>query len=341
MIFFLTIKFGDYRIRYTYIAFFGVGLVILFEVLMMVATVESPRWLFSKNKDDSGTQVLKILRGDKCPVAREVAEIRTGLQHKHSIKEQLCALRRQTVCHPFTLVVILMLFRHFSGINVAVYYASMIFSNAACSEEKVNLVSFGAVGCVQVLSSLVSVVLVDYLGRRVLLITSSVMMALSSLLIGAHFLIFNESCLDSLDRPNGTEFLAIVSVAMFVTGYSLGWGPIPLSSSELLSNQIRTLGGSISLFVGGLVGTIVLLTFPSYLALVGAKFAWWTFSIVMGLSIVYVVLFLPEAKGKSLEEIQEIFGTRKIIMYSCSRECSRCKHTRRSRVAIDYFESVL
>ena len=300
---------------------------------MMAATLESPRWLFSKDRDICGTWVLKILRGEKYHITEEIAEMKAGMTYKHSLKEQLLAFKHRRVFHPFILLIGMMVFRHSSGINVVVYYASIIFSDAGYSNDRASLVSFGAVGCVQVLAALVSVVLVDFLGRRALLIISSVVLFISTSLLGLYFFILNDIChndLESLKCPNGIEFLPIISMAMFVTGYSLGWGPIPLSSSELLPNQIRTLGGSLGLFTAGVTGTTVLFVFPSYLALVGPKFAWWTLSIIMAMSIVFVALFIPEAKGKSLEEIQEYFEMRKIIACNCcGAKCCWLKHERR------------
>lgn len=158
----------------------GAGVSVLFEVLMMVATLESPRWLFSKNRYDSGTQVLKILRGKNYQVAKEIDEIKTKLRSKYPIKEQLAAFKHRAAYHPFILVIFLFFFQEFSGIDAAVFYASQIFSDAGYNSHTVNLVSFGAVGCVLVLATLVSVVLVDCLGRRILLIISSVFMILSS-----------------------------------------------------------------------------------------------------------------------------------------------------------------
>ena len=294
---------------------------ILFEVLMMIFSLESPYWLLNKNMEENAMQVLKSLRGEGYKVEEEVAQIKAGLKQKYSIREQFFAFKQRAVYHPFALVIFLKTFQQFGGINAAIFYASCIFFDAGYSSEKTNLVSFGSVACVQVVATLVSVIMVDYLGRRTLLIASSLLMLLSSFMLGLYFLIFEVRCeksIDSLQCPPSIEFFAIARIIIFITGFATGWGPIPvLSTSELLPFRVRVLGGSLSLFCAGIAATIIIFSFPSYAASVTPKFAWWTFSITMTVGLVVVVLFLPEAKGKSLEEIQENFERGKILV-SCN-----------------------
>lgn len=96
--------------------------------------------------------------------------------------------------------------------------------------------------------------------------------------------------------------------------------------SEFLPYQVRALGASIAMFFAASFVAILTFAFPSYVDLVGPKFAWWTFSIIMIIGIVFVVLFFPEARGKSLEEIQQLFenGNILIVDWSASfRNCAR------------------
>lgn len=321
--FFLGINFGGHQISYSDIALAGVGFSILFEILMMVATLESPRWLFSKKWDESGTRVLKTLRGPMFQVTKEIDDIRTVVKKKGSVKKQLLALKHRAAFRPFVLVIILLSFRQFCGIDAITFYTSEIFRAAGYDRNVINLVAFGTVGVVRVPAVILSAAIVDCLGRRALLITSSVLIALSYLFLGTYFLILDVLCNDSLDSPkcpNGIEYFAIVCVVMFVIGFSLGWGPLPLISiGELLPYEIRALGGSVASMCGGISALIVTFSFPSYVALVSPKFAWWTFCIIQIFMIVFVALFLPEAKGKSLEEIQEHFEKGSII--ACKRSC--------------------
>ena len=320
--FFLGINFGGHQISYSDIALAGVGFSILFEILMIVATVESPRWLFSKKWEESGTRALKTLRGPMFQVNNESDDIKTALKQKYSIKKQLHSLKHRAVFHPFILVVILFPFQQFSGINAITFYTSEIFKAAGYDRNVINLVAFGSVGVVSVLAVIVSAAIVDCLGRRALLITSSVIMTSSLFLLGIYFLILDVLCKDSLDSPecpNGIEYIAIACIVIYSIGFSLGWASLPLISiGELLPYQVRALGGSLASMIGGISSLIITFSFPSYVALVSPKFVWWTFCIILILGMVFVLLFFPEAKGKSLEEMQEHFKKGSIIACRCS-----------------------
>lgn len=318
----LGIRFEGYLFHYYNIALVAAGIVALFELLMLT-TYETPRWLFSKNRDYHGIRVLKVLRGKNFQISREIDYIKAGLRRTYSVKEQLLEFKHHRVYHPFILVLMLMFFQQFSGINVAIFYASEVFKQAGYDNSRANLATFGAVGVVQVIATFVCVLLVDYCGRRVLLVASSTGMALSCFLLGLYFFIFEKFCSEGLSSkqcPDGIEYLAILGVVFYISSFALGWGPIPWSSmSELLPNQVRSLGGSLASFTNWGFAAIVTLTFKSYSDLVSPKFTWWSFGVIMVLSIVMVILFLPEVKGRALEEIQSYFESGKVLACSCPR----------------------
>ena len=315
----LGIQFGDFTFRYSYIALVAAGFIALFEVLMLF-TYETPRWLFKKNLDYDGIRVLKVLRGPNFQISTEIDVIKAGLRRTYSIKEQLLEFRNRAVYHPFILVLILMFFQQFSGINAVIFYASTVFSQAGYNPQLANIVTFGAIGVVQVIATVFSVILVDSWGRRKLLVLSSFLMALSSFTLGIYYLIFTRTCHSILKDPcpRHIEYMAILSVVVFIIGFSLGWGPIPWSSmSELLPTQVRTLGGSIATFANWGFAVIITLVFPTVSTKIAPEIVWWIFAVIMVVGIVFVVLFLPEAKGHTLEEIQEYFEKGNVLACSC------------------------
>ena len=324
--------------QYWQIAIIAVGLVALFEVLMLF-TYESPRWLLSKHKDRKAIQALAGLRGPNCLISKELEQIKASLQHTYSVLDQLMGFGHCSIILPFILVLMLMFFQQFSGINVAIFYASLIFQEAGLSARQVDLIVAIAIGVVQVFTTLLSVVLVDCLGRKVLLTLSSIGMALSSLVLGIYFYVYDnvcESCLvGELDcnvsiindtihdhfpcNTSNFGYLAVVCIVVFIMGFSLGWGPIPWTSmSELMPNRVRSLAGSIATFVNWTFGTIITFCFKLYSRPpINNDGAWWTFSFIMFLAIAMVILFLPETKGRSLEEIEEHFEEGHIFAVTC------------------------
>ena len=123
---------------------------------------------------------------------------------------------------------------------------------------------------------------------------------------------------------SGLGTIAIVGVIIFIVAFSLAWGPIPWTSmSELVPGRVESLYASIASMVNWSFAVIITACFQPYSDLVTPKFAWWSFSIVMFVSIFFVVIFLPEAKGHSLEQIEDHFENGKIVAITC--KCSLCK----------------
>jgi len=102
------------------------------------------------------------------------------------------------------------------------------------------------------------------------------------------------------DFCNNTSLgtIAVVGVIISIVAFSLAWGPIPWTSmSELIPGRVRSLYASIASMVNWSFATIITGCFQPYSVQVTPKFVWWSFSIIMFVSIFLVVIFLPEAKG--------------------------------------------
>ena len=316
----------------------------------MLFTYETPRWLFSKHKEFQAIRVLQILRGLNTQVTKEIKQIKVAIRRKYTILEQLKAFKNRAVFIPFILVLMLMFFQQFSGVNAVIFYASDIFKTAQISID-VNLVSAVAIGVVQVVATLLSVLLVDKLGRKVLLTVSSIGMGVSSFVLGIYYYVLVSHCksclgkchseidpsLDSKFPCDSHQFgyLAIVCVVFFIISFSLAWGPIPWTMmSELMPTHVRTLAGSIATFVNWTFAAIITSFFHSYAKFATEAGAFWSFTVIMIFAVVLVIIFLPETKGHSLEEIQERFESGHIIAISCRR-----KKQNRPRSSVSHYST--
>ncbi len=322
-------------------ALVAAGIVTLFEFLMLF-TYETPRWLYSKGHNYLGKRVLSILRGPRHRhhIENEIERIKAALRSRIriSVIEQLLEFNSLSILLPVILVSLLMFFQQFSGINAAIFYSASIFNSSGYNVQQSNYIAVGLSG-VQIVATFISVVLIDLLGRRVLLTISSIGIVLSSFTMGVFFYIYKEkcdSCLGPADIKCHREadfhsisvcetesfgFLAIVSLIIFVGSFSLGWGPIPWSSmSELLPTRVRSLAGSVTAFINWTFAVIITVAFQHYSEKVTPAGTWWSFSFVMLLSIVFVILFLPETKGRTLEEIQQHFERGQILAISFGKK---------------------
>jgi len=332
------------NLHYFNIALVAAGIVVLFEILML-CTYESPRWLFKKatgqmsirksETEKEANRILNTLRGPEYDVPKEIRGIKRALDKNLTLVEQFIQLKHRSVYIPFILVLFLMFFQQFSGINAAIFFTATIFQKAQVPLSP-TIATLLAVGIVQVVATVVSVLVVDWRGRKQLLVVSSIGMCVSSALLGAYFYILHDWCdscfgtqhctlhKNTFCNNTGIGAVAIVGVIIFIVAFSLAWGPIPWTSmSELVPGRVRSLYASIASMVNWSFAVIITGCFQPYSDLVTPKFAWWSFSIVMFVSIFFVVIFLPEAKGHSLEQIEDHFENGKIIAIAC--KCSLCK----------------
>ena len=323
--------------RYYHVALIAVGVVAMFEFLMLF-TLETPPWLIAHGKTIEATKVLNILRGPRANIRKEIQGIQRSIKNTEglSLTELSQSIRQRSVFIPFILVLMLMFFQQFGGINAAIFYSGSILQQAGLGSAKhAAIIATIVVPVLLTIGNFISVLLIDLLGRKALLVMASTGMCISSLLLGAHFYILNDVCHGCFGincTGNGTgntndfspcdstriAWLAMLSVALFIATFSLAWGAIPwLSMSELMPLRVRGVTNGIATLVNWTFASIVTFFFHSYADAVTPKFAWWSFAFVIFTSIFFVILFLPETKGHSLEEIEEHFEQGHIIVCAC------------------------
>ena len=168
------------------------------------------------------------------------------------------------------------------------------------------------VGGTNIVFTLLSVFTVDYFGRKLLLLFSGIGMLFGTVILGTHFyatrpsLCINNTILETTGSTCNSHIapLAITGLVIFYATFSVGWGPVPwILLGELLPLNIRSLGGSIAIFVNWGTAAIVTGFYFNYSELAYSWFAWWTFSIFNCIGVIFVVLFVQETKGKSLEDL--------------------------------------
>ncbi|KAK8703015.1 hypothetical protein V6N13_021346 [Hibiscus sabdariffa] len=238
---------------------------------------ESPRWLAKMGMMEEAESSLQVLRGFNTDISVEVNEIKIGIG--------------------------LLVLQQLSGINAVLFYSSNIFERAGVSSS--NAATFG-LGLIQVIASGVTTWLVDKAGRRILLIISSSGMTLSLLLVASAFYAEEFIAQGSIIHDI-MGIVSLVGLVAFSITFSLGVGAIPwVIMSEILPVNIKSLAGSVATLANWMTAWAVTMT-ANLLLTWNAGGTFTIYAAVAAFNIVFVARWVPETKGRSLEEIQSSF----------------------------------
>lgn len=262
---------------------------------------ESPRWLAKMGMTEDFEASLQVLRGFDTDISIEVNEIKRSVAStSRRTAIRFSDLKQRRYWFPLMVGIGLLCLQQLTGINGVLFYSSSIFSAAGISSS--NVATFG-VGAIQVAATGIATWLVDKTGRRILLIVSSSTMTVSLLVVAISFFIKDSISSDST-LYSILGILSLVGVVGMIVGFSLGMGPIPwVIMSEILPINIKGLAGSVATLANWFFAWVVTMT--ANLLLSWSSGGTFTIYMVMSaLTVVFVYLWVPETKGRTLEEIQ-------------------------------------
>ncbi|XP_069025443.1 solute carrier family 2, facilitated glucose transporter member 8 [Embiotoca jacksoni] len=279
---------------------------------------ETPRFLLSQGKRREAEEALRFLRGPDAPVEWECARIEDACDEQGS-SFQMSDLKDPGVYKPLVIGIMLMVFQQMTGINAIMFYAENIFEQAHFKDSDLASV---IVGLIQVVFTAIAALIMDRAGRKVLLLISGVAMTISTTAFGVYFYLTSKyhatTSLSLLmldiqsaageDPHPDLSWLALASIAVFITGFALGWGPIPwLIMSEIFPIKTRGFASAICVLTNWTMAFIVTKTFQDMMNLLTSAGTFWLFASVCTVNIIFTMAFIPETKGKTLEQIEAIF----------------------------------
>ena len=275
---------------------FMLGLAIIPTVILFVAMIympNSPRWLVSNGEMDLARSTLIELR-KKDDVSDELNEIVTSLNKQKGGRKELF----NPLIRPAIIVGVgLAIFQQVTGINTIIYYAPTIFQNVGFPSSAAIFVAV-LVGLMNVGFTVVALLLLDRLGRRVLLLIGLAGMSGSLILLGIVFF------LPALLSQAGT--LAVVSLMAYVAFFAIGLGPVFwLLISEIYPLKVRGLAMSVVTDVNWGANLIIALTFLTLVQSLGFSSTFWIYAAVGIGALIFTYLYVPETKHRTLEEIEE------------------------------------
>lgn len=249
-------------------------------------------------------QALKSFRGKTTSseeIDNEINDMKAelGAQSSGNKMSLLELMKSKQLRRPLEIAVVLHLSQQLSGINSVFYYSTIIFESAGISGDNAKIATVG-IGSVMVLMTLVSIPLMESLGRRSLHIVGLAGMFFSAILL-TFSLIFQE-------KLEFIKYISIVAALLYVMFFAFGPGSVPwLLVSELFTQNSRGSAMSISVFVNWSANFVVGLAYPA-MQLVLKNYSFIPFIILLAIFWYYCVTNMPETKGRTFEEISSLFS---------------------------------
>lgn len=265
---------------------------------------ESPRFLVHQGKEREARKVLgSVLVGG---IDTRIAEIRRTILVDHDTR--LSDLKKPTGgLLPIVYIgIALSVFQQFVGINVIFYYSSTLWQAVGFSEEDA-LTQTVITSVTNIVVTVVAILLIDRIGRRRLLAIGSAGMFVA---LGTMAVVFARAPL----VPNAEGQLepvlegaagpvALIAANLFVVFFGMSWGPaVWVLLGEMFSNKIRGTALGIAAAAQWLANFAISTTFPT-MAEIGLWFAYGFYTLAALASLVFVLRFVPETKGKELEDM--------------------------------------
>ena len=285
---------------------------LLIYVVFMPFTTETPRWLVKARKIEDARSVLLWLRGNNCDINKELDEITEQIS-KGKKQNFYKNFSRRSTFYPLILGCCLTSLAQLGGMTALGFYSQVIFRDVKSLSDSAAVLAAFCVGGAQLAGAIVFLLLVDKLGRRKVLLFGAVTMCVSAATMGLYY-VFNSKpychpkdeesnkCVDAL-AP-----LTIVSMSAFSFSFAAAWSGVPyLVAAELLPLHVRGTGTGVVTCAGWLGATVLLLAYEPYQKIVNPWGAFFTLSVINFIAVLFVYKFIPETKGKTLEEIQCIF----------------------------------
>lgn len=269
---------------------------LLFLVLLFFVP-KSPRWLAIKGEDDAALSILNKVHGEE-QAKNEIEEIKASLVKKEQkVKVDYFS---KAILAIIVIGTTLSVLQQFTGINAVLYYGADIFEKALGFGKEDVLAQQILLAFVNLVFTFVAMYTVDKYGRKPLLYVGSVGMIIGFLLLGVSL------------QQNTVGLVSLIGVLVFIGSFALSMGPVVwVILSEMFPNKIRSVAMSVAVAAQWAANYLVSQTFPMVMESEANNSAPWNGSMPYFIFIAFILViifltykYIPETKGKSLEEIE-------------------------------------
>ncbi|KAH8655463.1 quinate permease [Xylariales sp. PMI_506] len=288
----------------------------------------SPRWLVKTGRKEDALETLRRLRGlpkENTIIQIEYLDIQAEcLFEIRSFEKRFPNLSERARNNPWirelvqyipifrskdsfkrvAIASLIMFFQQWSGIDSIIYYAPIIFKSLGLTSSTSSLLATGITGVINVCTTIPAIMIIDKVGRKPLLMVGSFGMLSTLVIVGV---VASQFQSDWASHAAG-GWAAVVMIWLYIVNFAYSWGPASWTLiAEVFPLSIRAKGTSIAASANWMNNFIIALMTPSMLD----RISWGLYIFFAGwlaLGMVFVWFFVPETKGKTLEQMDQVFG---------------------------------
>jgi SP family xylose:H+ symportor-like MFS transporter len=275
----------------------------LLFLFLLFLVPKSPRWLMLKGREEEAMRVLQRVHGPEL-AAHELQEIKSSLHGEKGLPFK--AILKKSALPIVLIGSALSGLQQFTGINAVLYYGADIFEKALGFGQEDVLAQQVLLAGVNFAFTFVAMFLVDKWGRKPLIISGSIGMVVGFLMLGVSLMTDN------------VGIVSLLGILVFIGSFAMSMGPVVwVLLSEMFPNAIRSAAMSVAVAVQWAMNYVVSQSFPMVVESDANQGEVWNGSLpyflfvgFILLIIVLTMMYIPETKGKSLEELENTWEER-------------------------------
>ncbi|KAL8477218.1 hypothetical protein ACS0TY_029491 [Phlomoides rotata] len=283
----------------------------LFLAIGLLKMPESPRWLVMQGRTAAAREVLHKVCNDAGEAERRLDDIKKANEvdekspKTRSVWTELLLRPTPTVRRMLIAGVGVHFFEHATGTEAVILYGPRIFKKAGVTSRRKLILATVGVGVTKLTFITISTFVIDRVGRRTLLLVSIAGMTAALAGLGTCLTVVEHS----EERLVWALVMSLIFVYTFLVFFNIGISPVCwVYSSEIFPTRLRAAGASVSVAVNRLMNATVSMTFLSLSSAITIGGAFYLFAGVAVVAWVFVYFCLPETKGRSLEEMEQVFS---------------------------------
>ncbi|MBA8762177.1 sugar porter family MFS transporter [Staphylococcus coagulans] len=289
---------SSYLVNYAFTPIEGwrwmLGLAVVPSLILMIGVIfmpESPRWLLEKRGEKAARDVMKLTY----PASEIDGEIENMKKINAISDSTWTVLKSPWLLSTIIIGSVFALLQQLIGINAIIYYAPKIFAKAGLGDSTAILSTVG-IGVVNVLVTIVAIFIIDKVDRKKLLVIGNIGMVASLLIM---------SILIWIMGVNSAAWIMMICLTTFIIFFGISWGPILwVMLPELFPMRARGAATGIAALVLSIGSLLVAQLFPLLTEVLEIQEVFLIFAVIGVIALFFVVKFLPETRGRSLEQIE-------------------------------------